>query len=151
MYNKYKHLKKRFNTIDFISYAIQTKPESIKLHCSSWILYTYYSKPKYYRPQTKFAKVMFSHVSVCSPEGSPSRGVSVWGVSVWGSLSRGSLSRRASVQGGLCLGVSVQGRSLSKGVSVWGSLSREVSVTETPRTVMSGRYASYSNAFLFLM
>ena len=31
-------------------------------------------------------------------------------------------------------------------VSVWGE---EVSVRETPRTVMSGRYTSYWNAFLF--
>ena len=62
-----------------------------------------------YRPQTKFAKVMFSQVFVC-PRGclcpggwSLYRGscpgqVSVWGslsgrVSVWGSLSGGSLSR----------------------------------------------------------
>ena len=47
-----------------------------------------------------------------------------------GSLSRGSLSR---------------GASLSRGVSV-----RETSRTETPfRTVKSGQYASYWNAFLF--
>ena len=50
----------------------------------------------------------------------------------------GSLSRRVSVQGGLCPGeVSVQG------VSV-----RETPQTETPRTVASGRYASYWNVLL---
>ena len=109
-----------------------------------------------------WGNVLFLHLFVCSL-GSlydvtsclaawchvPSRGVSVWdslcpgglclgvcvqgslcpGVSVWGFLARG-----------LCLGVSVQ-RSLSKGVSVWGSLSKGVSV----------RYASYRNAFLFLL
>ena len=75
-----------------------------------------------YRPQTKFAKVMFSQVSVC-PRGE----VSVQG---W------SLSRGISVQvsGGLCLRVPVQ----------------TVSVTETPPrvTVMYWWYASYWNAFL---
>ena len=52
-----------------------------------------------YHPQTKFAKVMFSQVSVC-PRGasvqgwSLSRGGLVQGVSVSGSLSRRFLSRR---------------------------------------------------------
>ena len=51
----------------------------------------------YYRAQTKFAKVMFSQMSVClQGEGG---GVSV---SVRGSMSRRSLSRAVSVQGGLC-------------------------------------------------
>ena len=61
-----------------------------------------------YRPQTKFAKVMCSQVSVCPqgdlglyPGGTPVPGrVSVQGVSV---------HRGVSVQGGLCLGVSVKG------------------------------------------
>ena len=85
-------------------------------------------KFSYYCPQTKFAKVMFSQVSVC-----PQGGLDLC---PGGSLSGGSLSR-----GGLCAGgVSGQGRSLSG-----GSL-----VMETPpRTVTSGRYASYWNAFLF--
>ena len=39
----------------------------------------------YYRPQTKFAKVMFSQVSVCPQRGSLSRG----GLCQGGSLSRG--------------------------------------------------------------
>ena len=95
-----------------------------------------------YRPQTKFAKVMFSQVFVC-PKG---RGVSV--VSVQGglcprrslsgvffggvSVQGGSLSRQGvSVQGDLCpgRGVSAQGGSLSRR----GSLSRGVSVRETPK------------------
>ena len=46
-------------------------------------------------------------------------------------------------RGGLCPGgVSVPGGSLSGGVSVRGACS--------PRTVMSGRYASYWNAFLLI-
>ena len=106
---------------------------------------TLHSGPICYRPQTKFAQVMFSRVSVCPqgglslcPGGSLSRGVSVprrslsWGVSVrgvpvWGSLSwgvsvqgglcpGGSLSRGVSVQGGLCPGGSLS----REGVSVWG-------------------------------
>ena len=64
------------------------------------------------------------------PGGSLSREV----IYTW-SLSRGSLSRGVSVQG-----VSVRG-SLCPGGSL--SLSRE-----TPRTVTSGRYTSYWNAFL---
>ena len=60
----------------------------------------------HYRPQTKFAKVMFSQVSLC-PQGegsrslfrvgSPYRGVSAQG----GSLLRRSLSREVSVGGSL--------------------------------------------------
>ena len=60
------------------------------------------------------------------------------GVSVRGSLSRGSLSREVSVQG-----VSIWG-SLSKGGFCPGGLCQG-----DPRTVTSGRYASYWNAFLF--
>ena len=80
----------------------------------------------YYRPQTKFAKVMFSQLFACprgvsvsvlggdSVRGCPlSRGVSIQGRSLLGglcpggSLSRGSLSRRVCVQGGLCQGDSL--------------------------------------------
>ena len=74
-----------------------------------------------YRPQTKFAKVMFSQVSVCTQGGSQSLsgGVSIPGVSVpWGLCPGGSLggSLGGSVsKGGLC-----PGEPLSK-----GSLSRE--------------------------
>ena len=72
----------------------------------------------FYRPQTEFAKVMFSQVFVC-----PQWGVSVQGLSVqWGSLSKGRLSG--------------------------GSMSGGVSGRETPRTVTCGRYTSYWNAFL---
>ena len=71
-----------------------------------------------------------------------------------GSLSKGGVS----VRGGLCPGgpggslsrgeVSVQGRGLCPGE---GSLSRGgVSVSETPRTVTCGWYASYWNAFLLI-
>ena len=69
------------------------------------------------------------------------QGVSVKGVSVQGSLSRGSLSR------GLC-----PGGYLSREVSVWGiSVQGGFRRQRPPRTVMSGRYASYRNAFLFEM
>ena len=57
--------------------------------------------PSYYRPQTKFAKAMFSQVSVC-----PRRGVSLSGVV--------SLSKGVSVQ----VRVSAQVGSMSRGVSV---------------------------------
>ena len=62
-----------------------------------WVLVV----PTFYRPQMKFAKVVFSQVSVC-PRGSLSRGrvVSVWGISVKGGLC----------QGGIYLGVSLLGR-----------------------------------------
>ena len=95
-----------------------------------------------YHPQTKFAKVMFSQVSVC-PWGGVS--VSVQGVGV--SVPRGSLSSGVSVQGdlfpgGLCPGGFLSGR---------GSLSEEGSLSwRPPGTVMSGQYASYWNAFLLL-
>ena len=86
---------------------------------------------------------------------SVSGGVSVQGGSVCGGcLSRGGLCLwGVSVQGRFCLGVSVQGGlcrggSQSRGVSVQGGSVR--SVTESPRTVTSGRYASYWNAFLYL-
>ena len=88
-----------------------------------------WGKNHYYRPQTKFAKAMFSQVSVCTRGGGVS--VSVRGVSV-------SVLGGVSVRGGLCLG----GVCL-EGVSVQGGLSRR------PPMVMSGQYASYWNAFLF--
>ena len=98
-----------------------------------------------YRPQTKFAKVMFSLVVVCPQWGGGSvhKGVCVGesllgGLCPGGCLSRGSLSqglcsgvsvRGVSVQGGLCLGGYVSRGSLSRGVSVQGSLSRRISIT----------------------
>ena len=65
------------------------------------------------------------------------------GVSVWG----GVLCPGGSLSGGVCPeGVSRgPGGLCPEGVSVRG-----VSVRETPRTVTSGWYASYWNAFLFL-
>ena len=101
-----------------------------------------------YRPQTKFAKVMFSQVFVC-----PQGGVSV---SVRGCLHPGGLCPG----GGLCpWGSLSRGVSVQEGLCLVGSLSRVggVSVRETPlnrnllRTVTSGRYASYWNAFLFTL
>ena len=111
---------------------VESKYMQLSIHCRS----------NFYRPQTKFVKVMFLQVSVCPQEGglclSPGR-VSILGglcpgglcpgvLCSGGSLSRqgvsvpgrGSLSRQGvSVQaGGLCLGRG----SLSKGVSVWEGL-----------------------------
>ena len=90
----------------------------------------------FFRPQTKFEKVMFSQVSVCPQRGSQS--LSGGSPSLGGSLSRSSLSRvhlcaggslcRGSLSGGLCpgrsqsRGISVQGASLSRGVSAQGVL-----------------------------
>ena len=72
----------------------------------------------FYRPQTKFAKVMFSQVPVCPREGG---GLCPQGVSV---------HRRSLSTGGLCLqGVSVQG-SVSRGVSVQGVSVQGFSVQE---------------------
>ena len=102
--------------------------------------------------QTKFAKVMFSQVSVCPRRGG--RGVSVWGISVQGSLCLEGLCPGGSLSGVLCPG-GLSGRIPVWGVSVQGvcvrgaSLFRGVSVMETP--VTCGRYASYWNAFLFLL
>ena len=79
-----------------------------------------------YRPQTKFAKVMFSPVFICPQWGGLCPGE--------GSLSKGgSLSRGVSVQ----RGGSVQGRgslSLPGGVSVrgGGSVRRGVCIREIP-------------------
>ena len=114
----------------------------------------------------KFAKVMFSQVSVClrgslglCPGRSLSRGVPLQGEGV--SLRGISVSvQRLSVLGGLCpvqrgvslQGVSVGGGGLCPGGSLFGgrgSLSRGVSVQGDLPTVTSGRYASYWNAFLF--
>ena len=77
----------------------------------------------YYRPQTKFAKVMFSQVFVCSQGG--------LGLCTGG----GSLSKGVSVQGGPCPGGLCQGDPPDR--------------DPPPRTVTSGRYASYWNVLLF--
>ena len=55
--------------------------------------------------------------------------------------------------GGLCEGGLCPGGSLSKGglSRVGKSLSRGFSVRETPHLVISWRYASYWNAFLFVL
>ena len=109
---------------------------------------------------------------ICSG-GSLSKGVSFQGVSDEGGLCLGSLSRGSLSRKSLCLvGVSVQGVSvqgslsrglsgrlcpggLCPGVSVWGGLCPGRSLLgrplgqRPPHMVMSGRYASYWNAFLF--
>ena len=123
---------------------------------------------------------MFLHLSVILftggfsvQEGLCPEGVYFWRVSVQGGLCPGGVS----VQGDLCLrvfgggglsgGVSVPGVisvqgglgerwSLSGGVSVRGvSLSRRDLCwgdrCQGPRTVKSGRYASYWNAFLLIL
>ena len=84
----------------------------------------------YYRPQTKFAKIMFLHVSVCQQGG----GVAcVAGERVWGHAWRGAcVAGGQAWQGGMC----------GKGMHA------------PPQRIlrdrsMSGRYASYWNAFLF--
>ena len=91
------------------------------------------------RPQTKFAKVMFSHVSV-------HRGMGDGSLSRVGFCPGGvPLSIGISVQGGLCPG----GVYIQEGISVHGgSLSRGSVMETTPVTVTCGRYASYWNAFL---
>ena len=68
------------------------------------------------------------------------------GGSIWGSLSG-----VVSVQMGPCPEGTLSRGSLSGGSLSGGSLSRGVSVRETPRTVKSGRYASYWNAYLLFI
>ena len=79
-----------------------------------------------------WGKVIFSQASVCARGGVFVQGEGVyvqWGglCPVGGSLSRGVSVQGVSVQEGLCPGGLCQG---------------------DPRTVKSGRYASYWNAFL---
>ena len=98
--------------------------------CLHYLIWLQYSPNKhlvrnYYRPQTKFAKVMFLHLSICSQEGPASRGVCIWGC-----LHPGGLH-----PGGLHPGGSVSRQSPS--IGYYGIKS----------TI--GRYASYWNAFLF--
>ena len=105
----------------FIGHLLPFDPQLTSPAC---VFYFFY----FYRPQTKFEKVMFLHLSVshsvhggclglCPGGGSLSRGISVQGVSVQGVSVRRSLSRGVSVQGGLCL------RGLCPGeVSVQGDL-----------------------------
>ena len=79
-----------------------------------------------YSPQTKFAKVMFSQVFVCSQRGSQSLSTGLCqaafcpGVSVCEGLwPEGVSVKGVSVQGGVCPGVRGRcpGRSLSRGIS----------------------------------
>ena len=121
-----------------------------------------------YRPQTKFAKVMFLHVSVilstggcllqggvcsggevCSQIGGLLRGVfAPRGVYSEGICSQGGSALGGSAPGwtGLLWGVSAPWGCLlwGRGVCYWGSPG------PSPRDSYScGRYASYCNAFLF--
>ena len=84
-------------------------------------------------PKTKFAKVMFSQVSVC-----PQGGLSLC-------PGGGSLSWGVSVQGGSLSGASLSRESVSSGVFVQGGLCHG----DAPSTVMSRWYTSYWNVFLF--
>ena len=131
----------------------------------------------FYCPQTKvmflhLCVILFTGGGLGLCLGGLCLGVSIQGVSFQGGLCPGgSPSRVVSVQGGLCpgerglcpgglclgglcLGVSVQGGLPDRGLCLvglclGGSLSRGLSVRETLRhMVMSGRYASYWNAFL---
>ena len=85
-------------------------------------------------PVTKLRKVMFLHLSV---------------ILVTGGLCS-SMYHSSHDQGGLCLGGSMSRRFYVQGVSVQGGLLGTPPQTETPRTVTSGQYASYWNAFLFI-
>ena len=94
----------------------------------------------YCRPQMKLRKVMFLHLSVILFTGGLCPGSSQ---SERGLCPGGSLCREIHVQEGLCPVVSVWGVFVQWGLC-WG-----VSIRVTPRTVKSGWYASYWNAFLF--
>ena len=79
----------------------------------------------YYRPQTKFAKVLFLQVSVC-PRGGGVRG-------------SGDMHTRVCVAGGCVVG------------AVCGMHAPPQQILrDTVIRSMSGRYASYWNAFLFV-
>ena len=85
-----------------------------------------------YRPQTNFAKVMFLQVSVC-PRGGLWQGACAWWGCVWqGACIAGSLYGKGAMRG-------------DGGGCVWHA-------RPPPRYYgirsMSGRYASYWNAFL---
>ena len=88
----------------------------------------------YYRPQTKFAKVMFSQVSVCPQGGGLSlclgslrprwRGLCPEDLCPGGSLLGGGSVQRVLCPGGLCPGGSVQeGLCRGGGRSVKGEIS----------------------------
>ena len=80
-----------------------------------------------YRPQTKFAKVMFLHVSVC-PQGVPGQ------VPPWESTPRGQVHPPGQVHPRQVPPGQVHNPGSSACWEIW---------------VTSGRYASYWNAFLF--
>ena len=87
------------------------------------------------RHQTKSAKVMFSQVSVCPRM-------------VGGGKGRGSVRGGLCPQGGLCLG---EGESLSGGGLCWEVSVGGGSLSQRPPMYRNERYASYWNAFLYLL
>ena len=107
----------------------------------------------FYRPQTKFAKVMFSDVCLSTGERV--------------CVSQHTLGRAVCIpactgQGGVCIpactgrGVCLPGRVSARGVSAWGVLPLDQRQTPPPthpryygKRSTSGRYASHRSAFLF--
>ena len=87
----------------------------------------------YYCPQTKFAKVMFLQVSVCSQRGDVHGGGHVW----WGTCMVGG-----HVWQGVCMAGGMCGNGACMSCTCPPSRHYEI-------RSMSGRYASYWNAFLF--
>ena len=99
-----------------------------------------------YRPQTKFAKVMFLHVSVC-PRGGGIPACLAGGIPAWlaGLRERGVVSRPTSAGGGKL-------RRLARGVSrpIRGGCIPACTEADFPVDgYCHRRYASYWNAFLF--
>ena len=120
------YLKQSINTRNRFFDLIVCQDDSCFLICSRPIIYSHYSfkncsQIPNYRPQTKFAKVMFLHVRVCPQGGMPALG----GVCSWGVCSRG----------GACSG----GGACSRG---------EWRPPSPLNGYCCGWYASYWNAFL---
>ena len=117
-----------------------------------------------YRPQTKFAKVMFLQVSVCPQGRSRSRGEG-GGVCGMGACVAGGMCGRGDMHGGharqgVCMagGMCGRGACMARGACMVGRVCGRgacmpVYGTHAPPYYeiqsMSRRYASYWNAFLF--
>ena len=121
----------------------------------------------HYRPETKFAKVRFLHVSVC-----PQGGGCVWqGAHAWqgdlhgrGHVWQGGICGKGSMIGRACMhdmvacmagGCAWQGVCMAGGVHcrghVWQGGMAQIPPGRYEIRSMSGRYASYWNAFLLYM